>query len=79
LFSSHKHCLDSSSFVLSAPFTCLKKPVFSKWDLLQRKVAASLSLFLKSEKKIPALIGKRLEYSSFRDFSPVPSAYQPQA
>jgi hypothetical protein len=35
--------------------TCLKKPVFSKWDLLCWKVPASLSLFLKSE-KIPALL-----------------------
>jgi hypothetical protein len=35
--------------------TCLKKPVFSKRDLLQWKVPASLSLFLKSE-RIPALL-----------------------
>jgi hypothetical protein len=44
--------------------TCLpKKPVFSKWDLLQWKALASLSLFLKSE-KIPALlcVGKGPEY-----------------
>jgi hypothetical protein len=40
----------------------------------QRKVLASLSLFLKSE-KIPALlcVGKGFEYRSFRDFRPVPS------
>jgi hypothetical protein len=31
------------SFVFSAPFTCLKKPVFNKWDLLQwKKVPARL-------------------------------------
>jgi hypothetical protein len=30
--------------------TCLKKLVFSKLDLLQWKVTASLPLFLKSEK-----------------------------
>ncbi len=75
--------------------TCLKKPVFSKWNLLwwkvtrqaglgssawlipsdQRKVLASLSLFLKSE-KIPALlyVGKEPECRPFHDFQPVPSA-----
>jgi hypothetical protein len=59
--------------------TCLKKPVFSKGDLLQWKVLARLYsalltrgsyfLFLKSE-KIPALlyIGKGPEYRPFRDF-----------
>jgi hypothetical protein len=62
------------------PFTCLKKPVFSKWDLRlwkvpgqsvlgspdQQNVPPSLSLFLKS-KKIPALlyIGKSPKYSLF--------------
>jgi hypothetical protein len=45
----------------------------------QRKVAASLSLFLKSE-KIPALlyVGKGHEYKPFLDFRPVPSAYRPR-
>jgi hypothetical protein len=40
----------------------------------QRKVPASLSLFLKSE-KIPALVcvGKGFEYRPFHDFQPVPS------
>ncbi len=63
--------------------TYLKKLVFSKRDLLrwkflgssdQRKVLASLSLFLKSE-KIPAVlcVGKGFEYRPFRDFRPVPS------
>jgi len=56
-------------FCIFSSLTCLKKPVFSKqdlprwtvpvriyWDLSdQRKVPASLSLFLKSE-KIPALL-----------------------
>jgi hypothetical protein len=37
--------------------TCLKKPVFSKWDLLWWKVPASLSLFLKSE-RIPVLLNE---------------------
>jgi len=60
--------------------TCLKKSVFSKRDLLQWKVPASLSLFLKSE-KIPTLLylGKGLVYRPFCDFQPVPSAYQPWA
>jgi hypothetical protein len=46
--------------------TCLKKPVFSKRELMQWKVPASLSLFLKSE-KIPALlyVGKGPEYRPF--------------
>jgi hypothetical protein len=45
----------------------------------QRKVLASLSLFLKRE-KIPALlyIGKGSEYRPFPDFRPVPSAYRSQ-
>jgi hypothetical protein len=44
----------------------------------QRKVLASLSLFLKSE-KIPALPygGKGLQYKSFHDFQCVPLAYWP--
>jgi hypothetical protein len=43
----------------------------------QWKVSASLSLFLKSE-KISALLyeGKGPGYRPFRDFQPVPSAYQ---
>jgi hypothetical protein len=43
----------------------------------ERKVLASLSLFLKSE-KIPALlyIGKGSEYRPFPDFQPAPSAYR---
>jgi hypothetical protein len=56
---------------ISSCLTCLKKPVFSKWDLLwwkvnsqavlgsssdqRKKVPFNLSLFLKSE-KIPALL-----------------------
>jgi len=81
-----KHCLDFS-FVFSAPSTSLKKPVFSKRDLLQWTVPAnlywdlltSLSLFLKSE-KIPALlyVGKGPQYRPFHDFRPVPSAYERQ-
>ncbi len=68
--------------------TCLKKPVFSERDLLQwkvpasqavvgssdqRKVPASLSLFLKCE-KIPALlyIGEGLEKGPFCDLRCVP-------
>jgi hypothetical protein len=72
--------------------TSLTKPVFSKRDLLwryqqpvlgssdQRKVPASLSLFLKSE-KIPALhyLGKGPEYGPFSDFRPAPLAYSPGA
>jgi hypothetical protein len=44
----------------------------------QRKIPASLSLFLKSE-KIRALLylGKGPEYRPFRDFRPVTSAYRP--
>jgi hypothetical protein len=46
----------------------------------QRNIAASLSLFLKSE-KIPALLyeGKGPKYRPFRDFRSVPSAYRPWA
>jgi hypothetical protein len=46
----------------------------------QRKVQASLSLFLKSE-KIPALlyVGKGPEYMPFREFQPVTLAYGPEA
>ncbi len=46
----------------------------------QQKVPASLSLFLKSE-RIPVLLeeGKGPEYRLFRDFRPVPLAYQPRA
>jgi hypothetical protein len=43
--------LPGFSFVFSA--ACLKKPVFSKRDLLWWKVQASLSLFLQRE-QIPA-------------------------
>ncbi len=77
---------------ISSSLTSLKKPVFSKWDLVQwkqgtsqavvgssdqRKVPASLSLFLKSE-KISALlyVGKGPHYRPFRDFRPVPLAYR---
>jgi hypothetical protein len=64
-----KHCLEFS-FEFSAPFTCLKKPVFTKAGRSavegtsqavlgscrqRKKVPASLSLFLKSA-KIPALL-----------------------
>jgi hypothetical protein len=42
-------------FCIFSSLICLKKPVFSKGDLLQWKVPASLSLFLKC-KKIPALL-----------------------
>jgi hypothetical protein len=79
-----KHCLDFS-FVFSAPLpeeTCFQqagssavkgtsKAVLGSSD--QRKVPASLSLFLKSE-KIPALlyIGNGPEYRPFSDFRPVP-------
>ncbi len=76
-----KHCLDFSFLCIFSSLTCLKKPVFSKRDLLQwkvstsetllgssdqRKAPASLPLFLKSE-KIPALlsVGKGLEYRPF--------------
>jgi hypothetical protein len=55
----------------------LKKPLFSKRDFLQwKKVPASLSLFLKSE-KIPFLLylGKGPEYRPLGDLPPVPSAY----
>jgi hypothetical protein len=53
-------------------FSCLKKLVFSKRDLLRWKVLASLSLFLKSE-KFPALlyVGKGPKYNPFRAFRPV--------
>jgi len=46
----------------------------------QRKIPASLSLFLKSE-KIPALLylGKGLEYRPFCDFRPISLAYRPWA
>jgi hypothetical protein len=88
IFEHRKHCLDFFLCIFSS-ITCLKKPVFSKWDLWpwkvlevvlgsfdQLKVPASLSLFLKSE-KIPALlyIGKGPEYRPFHDFQPVPLAY----
>jgi hypothetical protein len=45
----------------------------------QRKVPASLSLFLKGEKKpqLPLYGGKAPEYRPFRDFWPVPLAYWP--
>jgi hypothetical protein len=42
-------------FRIFSSLICSKKPVFSKGDLLQWKVPASLSLFLKCE-KIPALL-----------------------
>jgi hypothetical protein len=49
------------------------------WDLLtgHRKVPASLSLFLKSEKNPSS--GKGPDYRPFCDFRPLPSAYQPRA
>jgi hypothetical protein len=55
--------------------TCLKKLVFSKLDLLQWKVKANLSLFLRSE-KIPTLfyVEKRLGCMPFHEFQHVPSA-----
>jgi hypothetical protein len=65
----------------------LKKPVFSKRDILPWKVPARFhwdlltsGLFLKSE-KIEAVLyeGKGPEYRPFRDFRPVLSAYQPGA
>jgi hypothetical protein len=72
-----KHCLHFS-FVFSAPLlTCLKKPVFSKRDLLWWEVPVRLywdlltsgryqPAHLKSE-KIPALlfVGKGPEYRPF--------------
>jgi hypothetical protein len=53
---------------------------FSKWDLLQWKVPASLSLLLKSE-KFAALIylGKGRDNRPFCDFRLVPSASRPWA
>ncbi len=53
-----------------SPLTYLKKPVFSKRDLLRWKVPASLLLFLKSE-KIPTLleVGKGPEYRPFRNLN----------
>jgi hypothetical protein len=69
--------------------TCLKKPVFSKWDLLWWKVPATLywelttsqPVTISKGEKISALlyIGKGPEYRPFRDFRPVPSTYQPRA
>jgi hypothetical protein len=66
LFEKSPICKALSGFFLCilSCHTCLKKPVFSKWDLLQWKVSAravlgpsdqpnvpaSMSLFLKSEK-----------------------------
>jgi hypothetical protein len=86
IFEHRKHCLDIFLCIFSS-ITCLKKPIFIKWDLFavegtshvvlgssdQQKVPASLSLFLKSE-KIPALlyVGKGPGYRPFRDFRPVP-------
>jgi hypothetical protein len=91
-FEQRKHCLDFLLCIFSS-ITCLKKPVFSKLEPFavegtsqvilgssdQRKVPASLSLFLKSE-KIPArlYVGKRPRYRPFRDFRPVPLAYWPR-
>jgi hypothetical protein len=87
-----KHCLDFS-FVFSAPLpaeeSCTQQAgsfavegtshvVPGSSD--QRKVQASPSLFLKSE-KIPALryVGKGPEYMPFREFRPAPLAYRPRA
>ncbi len=55
--------------------TCLKKPVFSKRDLLRRKVPASLSLFLKRE-KVSALLygGKEPEFRPFSYTEEPPNA-----
>jgi hypothetical protein len=77
--SSHK-ALPGFFLCIFSSLTCLKKPVFSKRDLLSWKVLASLSLFLKSE-KIPALlyVGKGPEYRPLHDFGFVPSAYWPRA
>jgi hypothetical protein len=85
-YLSVKHSL-GFSFVFSAPLPAWRKPIFSKWDLLQWKVQSkavlgssdqwkvpvSLSLFLISE-KIPALlyVEKGHVYRPFRDFWPVP-------
>jgi hypothetical protein len=46
----------------------------------ERKIPASLSPFIKSEKiPAPIYVGKGPEYSPFCDFRPVPLAYQPRA
>jgi hypothetical protein len=85
-----KHCLDFSFVILSSldPYlpeeTCFQQAGYyvvegtSQAALRsseQRKVPASLSLFLKSE-KIPALLykGKEPEYRPFRNFRPVHTA-----
>jgi hypothetical protein len=52
---AHSKVLRGFFLCIFSSLTCLKKTVFSKPDLLQWKVPASLSLFLKSE-KIPALL-----------------------
>jgi hypothetical protein len=52
---SHRKALPEFFLCIFSSLTCLKKPVFSEGDLLQWKVPASLSLFLKSE-KIPSLL-----------------------
>jgi hypothetical protein len=52
---AHRKALRGFFLCIFSSLTCLKKTVFSKLDLLQWKVPASLSLFPKSE-KIPALL-----------------------
>jgi len=73
-FIEHK-ALPGFFLCIFSSLTCLKKPVFSKRDLLRRKVPASVSLFLKSE-KISALLygGKGPEYRPFRDLRSMPDA-----
>ncbi len=91
-FFNMKLCLDFS-FVFSAPLLAWRM-LFSVSGIFcggryqpgcmgssnQRKVLASLSLFLKSE-KIRALLylGKGPEYRPFCNFRPVLWAYRPQA
>ncbi len=91
--SYYRKALPGFFLFIFSSVTSLKKPVFSKRDLLwwkvhtsqallgssdQQKLPANLSLFLKSE-KIQALlsVGKGPEYRPFCDFRPVPSAYWP--
>jgi hypothetical protein len=83
--------LPGISFVFSA--TCIKKPVFSKRDLLSWKVPTRLYWDLLTDRrssqpvtiskkwKNPSLIyiGKGPQYRPFHDFRPVLLAYRPQA
>ncbi len=92
--SYYRKALPGFFLFIFSSLTSLKKPVFSKRDLLswkvhtsqallgssdQQKVTANQSLFLKSE-KIQALlsVGKGPEQRPFCDFRPVPSAYRPR-